>query len=83
MDSKGQIGNLAGVIIGALIFLIVFVAVFGQIFAVTTGILQPNTNVFISTGFDTGVLGLLDIMPLVLIGAALIVIVVIGFRLGT
>jgi len=80
MDSKGQ-AIISQVAIGTLAFLIIF-AIFGQFLSVTTGTLQTNTNVFISSGFNAGLISLINLLPLVLIGAAIITIVIVAFRLN-
>jgi len=80
MDSKGQ-AMISQVAIATLGFLIVF-AIFGQFLSITTGTLQTNTNVFISAGFNAGLISLINLFPLVLIGAAIITIVVVAFRMS-
>ena len=69
MDFKGQ-SAIAGVAIATLVFLVVLV-VYGQ---VTTSL---NTAVF-----STGVQNLITLIPLVLVGAAIISIIVVAFRLS-
>lgn len=80
MNIKGQ-ANLAGVAIVALSFLIV-IAIFGQFLSVATGTLQTNTNVFIGGGFNSGLIALLNLIPLVLVGSGLIAIAVTAYRLN-
>jgi len=69
MDFKGQ-SAIAGVAIATLVFLVVLV-VYGQ---VTTSL---NTAVF-----STGVQNLITLIPLVLVGAAIISIIVVAFKLS-
>jgi len=69
MDNKGQ-SAIAGVAIATLVFLIVL-TVYGQVSA------QLNTAVF-----STGVVNLINLIPLVLVGAAIIGIIVVAFRLS-
>lgn len=69
MDHKGQ-SAIAGVAIATLVFMIVLV-VYGQ---VTTAL---NTSVF-----TAGVQNLIALIPLVLVGAAIIGIIVVAFRLS-
>ena len=69
MDFKGQ-SAIAGVAIATLVFLVVLV-VYGQ---VTTSL---NTEVF-----SDGVQNLITLIPLVLVGAAIISIIVVAFKLS-
>lgn len=68
-DNKGQ-SAIAGVAIATLVFLIVL-TVYGQVQA------SLNTAVF-----DAGVVNLINLIPLVLVGAAIIGIIVVAFRLS-
>jgi hypothetical protein len=69
MDYKGQ-SAIAGVAIASLVFLVVL-TVYGQV--------QSNLNM---TVFSAGVINLINLIPLVLVGAAIIGIIVVAFRLG-
>ena len=69
MDFKGQ-SAIAGVAIATLVFLVVLV-VYGQ---VTTSL---NTAVF-----STGVQNLITLIPLALVGATIISIIVVAFKLS-
>ena len=69
VDSKGQ-SAIAGVAIATLVFLIVL-TVYGQV--------QSNLNMLV---FDAGVRNLINLIPLVLVGAAIIGIIVVAFRLS-
>jgi hypothetical protein len=69
MDYKGQ-SAIAGVAIATLVFLIVL-TIYGQVSS------SLNTSVF-----STGVVSLINLIPLVLVGAAIIGIVVVAFRLS-
>lgn len=69
MDNKGQL-NIAAVAIATLVFLIVLV-VYGQV--------QSNLN---TTPFSSGVVSLINLIPLVLVGAAIIGIIVVAFRMA-
>ena len=68
LDNRGQ-SAIAAVAIATLVFLIVL-TIYGQVHA------SLNLNVFTS-----GVQSLIDLIPLVLVGAAIIGIVVVAFRL--
>jgi hypothetical protein len=69
MDYKGQ-SAIAGVAIATLVFLIVL-TVYGQVQS------SLNTSVF-----SAGVVNLINLIPLVLVGAAIIGIIVVAFRLS-
>lgn len=69
-DSRGQTA-IAAVAIAALVFLIVL-TIYGQVDA------SLNKAVF-----STGVQNLIDLIPLVLVGAAIVGIVVVAFRITT
>ena len=69
MDYKGQ-SAIAGVAIATLVFLIVL-TVYGQVQA------SLNTSVF-----SAGVVNLINLIPLVLVGAAIIGIIVVAFRMS-
>ncbi len=69
MGNKGQ-AAISGVAIATLVFLIVL-TIYGQVSS------SLNTAVF-----DAGVVSLIDLIPLVLVGSALIGIVAVAFRLG-
>ena len=69
MDYKGQ-SAIAGVAIATLVFLIVL-TVYGQV--------QASLNMDV---FDDGVENLINLIPLVLVGAAIIGIIVVAFRLS-
>jgi len=69
MDAKGQ-SAIAGVAIATLVFLIVL-TVYGQV--------QSSLNLLV---FDVGVRNLINLIPLVLVGAAIIGIIVVAFRLS-
>jgi len=69
MNNKGQ-SAIAGVAIATLVFLIVL-TVYGQV--------QANLNMDM---FGAGVINLINLIPLVLVGAAIIGIIVVAFRLS-
>jgi hypothetical protein len=69
MDNRGQ-SAIAGVAISTLVFLIVL-TVYGQV--------QASLNM---DAFSPGVTNLIDLIPLVLVGAAIIGIIVVAFRLS-
>jgi len=69
MDNRGQ-SAIAGVAIATLVFLIVL-TVYGQV--------QSSLNTAV---FSTGVVNLINLIPLVLVGAAIIGIIVVAFRLS-
>ena len=69
MDAKGQ-SAIARVAIATLVFLIVL-TVYGQV--------QASLNILV---FDVGVRNLINLIPLVLVGAAIIGIIVVAFRLS-
>jgi len=69
MDYKGQ-SAIAGVAIATLVFLIVL-TVYGQV--------QSSLNLAV---FSAGVVNLINLIPLVLVGAAIIGIIVVAFRLS-
>jgi len=69
MDNRGQ-SAIAGVAIATLVFLIVL-TVYGQV--------QASLNILV---FDVGVRNLINLIPLVLVGAAIIGIIVVAFRLS-
>ena len=69
MDFKGQ-SAIAGVAIATLVFLIVL-TVYGQVQS------SLNTDVF-----SAGVVNLINLIPLVLVGSAIVGIVVVSFRLS-
>ena len=70
MDNKGQIG-LTQIAIAVLVFVIVLV-VYGEV-----------TNALNMNVFTTSVQNLIDLIPLVLVGAALVFIVVAALRFAT
>ena len=70
MDFKGQ-SAIAGVAIATLVFLIVL-TVYGQV------VYSLNA----SNVFTPGVVNLINLIPLVLVGAAIIGIVIVAFRLS-
>ena len=69
MNAKGQ-SAIAGVAIATLVFLIVL-TVYGQV--------SSNLNTAV---FSSGVTNLINLIPLVLVGAAIIGIIVVAFRLS-
>jgi len=69
MDNRGQ-SAIAGVAIATLVFLIVL-TVYGQV--------QSSLNTAV---FSAGVVNLINLIPLVLVGAAIIGIIVVAFRLS-
>ena len=69
MDNRGQ-SAIAGVAIATLVFLIIL-TVYGQV--------QANLNMDM---FDAGVVNLINLIPLVLVGAAIIGIIIVAFRLS-
>jgi len=69
MDDRGQ-SAISAVAISTLVFLIVLV-IYGSVTA------SLNTSVF-----DAGVVSLINLIPLVLVGSALIGIVAVAFRLS-
>jgi hypothetical protein len=69
MDYKAQ-SAIAGVAIATLVFLIVL-TVYGQV--------QASLNMDV---FSEGVSNLINLIPLVLVGAAIIGIIVVAFRLS-
>lgn len=68
MEQRGQ-AAIAAVAIATLVFLIVL-TIYGQV--------QQSLNLAV---FSTGVQSLINLLPLVLVGAAIIGIVVVAFRL--
>lgn len=73
---------MASLALAGLVFLFVL-AILGQFLAVFAGtIVNTNTgNATLVAGFDNGVLALVNLVPLVLVGAFLGVIVYAAFRL--
>jgi len=69
MNTKGQ-SAIAGVAIATLVFLIVL-TVYGQV--------QASLNLL---AFDVGTRNLINLIPLVLVGAAIVGIVVVAFRMS-
>jgi len=69
MDNRGQ-SAIAGVAIATLVFLIVL-TVYGEV--------QAALNIAV---FDAGVQNLINLIPLVLVGAAIIGIIIVAFRLS-
>lgn len=69
MEYKGQ-SAIAGVAIATLVFLIVL-TIYGQV-----------STAMNMDAFDAGVIGLINLIPLVLVGAAIVGIVVVAFRLS-
>jgi len=69
MEYKGQ-SAIAGVAIATLVFLIVL-NVYGSV--------QASLNIAV---FSTGVQNLINLIPLVLVGAAVIGIIIVAFRLS-
>jgi len=69
MDYKAQ-SAIAGVAIATLVFLIVLV-IYGQVQS------SLNTSVF-----STGVTNLINLIPLVLVGSAIISIIIVAFKLS-
>lgn len=69
MGTKGQ-SAISNVAIATLVFLIVL-TIYGQV--------SSNLN---TDPFSTGVVSLINLIPLVLVGSALIGIVAVAFRLG-
>lgn len=74
-DSKGQL-NIAAVAIATLVFLIVL-TVYGQVYAT-----QTNSGLLNGGQYGSGVPNLLALIPLVLVGAAIIGIIVVAFRIA-
>ena len=69
MNYKGQ-SAIAGIAIATLVFLIVL-TVYGQV--------QSSLNMSV---FSSGVQNLINLIPLVLVGSAIIGIIVVAFRLS-
>lgn len=75
MDQKGQI-QIAHIAVGLLVFLIVLV-VYGQVAGSVN-----NTALYNGQQFGTATSSMLLLVPLVLVGAAIIGTVILAFRLA-